>query len=158
MSAIMRRLRIRQIDSSLEPVRRSIPVPPRQGWIKEIREALGMTARQLGAKVGKNQSTITRLEKSEANETISLKSLGGLAVALDCRLVYAIVPNDSLENTLRKRVELIARDQLATVSQTMALEDQAVSTTFSELQLSDLITEMLNDPPANLWETPSVSR
>ena len=117
-----------------------------------------MTARQLGDKLGKNQSTITRLEKSEAKGTISLKSLDVLAAALNCRLVYAIVPNDSLENTLRKRVELVARDRLASVSHTMALEDQAVSTPFNEMQLSDLITEMLNDPPGNLWESTSVSR
>jgi len=154
----MRRLRIRQLDSSLEPIRSLAVLSPRQGWTKEIREALGMTARQLGDKLGKNQSTITRLEKSEAKGTISLKSLDVLAAALNCRLVYAIVPNDSLENTLRKRVELVARDRLASVSHTMALEDQAVSTPFNEMQLSDLITEMLNDPPGNLWESTSVSR
>ena len=156
----MRRLRVRQVDNLLEGLHQCLDTPmPRMGWVQTIRTALGMTTRQLAQRLGKNQSTVTRLEKNEAEGRITLASLNELANAFNCRLVYALVPQgDGLEVMLRKRVEAVAREHVSRVSHTMALEDQSASAPFNESQLRDLVDEMMRRPPNNLWESASSSR
>src|SRR5262245_8023854 len=109
------------------------PRPPR-GWVRAIRDALGMTTRQLAARMGLSQSTIAALEKGEEAETVSLKTLREAAKALDCRLVYALVPNTTLEEAVNARARALADAQLARIHHTMRLEDQA-------LRASDLAAE-----------------
>src|SRR5215212_1792829 len=76
---------------------RRLPLP-RLGWIREIRSALGMSAAQLAHRLGVGQSTVAKLEKSEAEATISLQSLRKVAEAMDCTLVYAFVPRNTLQS------------------------------------------------------------
>src|SRR5580700_12114578 len=77
--------------------------PPVRGWIKAIREALGMTTAQLAEKLGIKQPSLIDLEKSEAKGTIELATLRRAAEVLDCALVYALVPNKPLETMIRYR-------------------------------------------------------
>src|SRR5229473_4252166 len=74
---------------------------PVRGWIKAIRESLGMTTAQLAKRLGVKQPSVVALEQSEAKGTIELATLRRVAEALDCTLVYAFVPNQPLETTLR---------------------------------------------------------
>ena len=67
---------------------------PVKGWIKAIRDSLGMTAAQLANRMGISQSTLTAMEKAEARGAIQLSSLRRAAEAMNCTLVYALVPND----------------------------------------------------------------
>src|SRR6266853_372325 len=67
---------------------------PRSGWIKAVRGALGMNTRQLAKRVGVEQSNITRLEEREPSGNVSLERLARVAKAMNCRLVYAIVPEE----------------------------------------------------------------
>ena len=155
-----RSLKLRQLDTSLQRFRSCLDkTPPPKGWIQEIRTALGMTTRQFAQRLGKNQSTITRLERSEADGKITLSSLSDLADGLNCRLVYAIVPkNEGLEDWLRQRIREVAKEFVSSVSNSMALEDQAVSVPFKEAQLAELVDELMKNPPSNLWEPVSTSR
>ena len=57
-------------------------VPPK-GWIRAIRDALGMTRGQLGARLGVKPQSIADLEQSEALGTIRLESLRRVAEALE---------------------------------------------------------------------------
>lgn len=109
----------------LAPANRySVPV---RGWVKAVREGLGMTTAQLAKRLGVKQPTVVELEQSEARGTIELATLRRAAAALDCTLVYALVPNQqSLETTVRGQAELFARKRLAPVEHSMLLEDQAV--------------------------------
>ena len=70
------KLRLRQLDTALERWR-SADLPPRPpaGWIRAIRDGLGMSATYLAGRLGVATSTVTRLEQSEADETISLATL-----------------------------------------------------------------------------------
>lgn len=77
--------------------------PPARGWIKAIREALGMSTAQLAQRMGVRQPSIVGLERSEAEGRIELASLRRVAEALDCTLVYALVPNTPLATTVRER-------------------------------------------------------
>ena len=127
--------------------------PPR-GWIKAIREGLGMTSAQLAARMDIRQPSFAELEKSEADKRITLASLERVAKALDCQLVYALVPNRSLSDRLAERAEDIAEEQLAAVDQTMKLEKQSVTNTRQRDALKQRIILGLFDKPSRLWRLP----
>ena len=99
--------------------------PPR-GWIKAIRESLGMTTAQLARRMRIAQSSVVTLEHSEALGRIRLDTLQRVAAALDCQLVYALVPNQPLEAQVQSRRHEIATRQFAAIEQSMRLENQFV--------------------------------
>jgi predicted DNA-binding mobile mystery protein A len=100
--------------------------PPVRGWIRAIREALGMTTEQLGRRLGVKQPSVVAIEKSETKGTIELATLRRVAQALDCTLVYALVPNKPLETAIRERARAVLRRHRAPVEHSMLLEDQSV--------------------------------
>lgn len=145
-----------QIDSRFEEVRpflKQLTRPPR-GWIKAIREGLGMTSAQLAGRMDIRQPSLAELEKSEADKRITLASLERVAKALDCQLVYALVPNRPLSDRLAERAEAIAEEQLAAVDQTMKLEKQSVSNARQRDALKQRIILGLFDKPSRLWRLP----
>ena len=116
-------------DKELAPIKALTPTQPATGWIRTIRIALRMSQAELAALLKINQKSLHTLEASEVKKTIRLESLEKVADALDCDLVYALVPRDSLENHYRARAHSIASAQLAHVANTMALEGQPVPVT-----------------------------
>ena len=125
--------------------------PPMKGWIRAIRTALGMTADQLANRLGIKQPTLHRLEQSEAKGSIELATLRRVAAALDCTLVYAYVPKQTLEETVRARARSFSRRRFAPVEHSMLLEDQKVE---SRAQAEDeRVNEVLRKiRPSKLWE------
>jgi len=101
-------------------------VRPPRGWIKAIREALGMTTAQLARRMEVSQPRVVILERSEASGRIKLETLQRVAAALNCRLVYALVPNEPLETMVHDRARQIAIRHLGAVEHTMRLENQSV--------------------------------
>jgi predicted DNA-binding mobile mystery protein A len=99
--------------------------PPIRGWIKALRETLGMSTAQLAKRLEVKQPSLVALEQSEAKGTIELATLRRVAEALDCTLVYALVPNKPLETTLRDRARAFWRR--APVEHSMLLDDQKVT-------------------------------
>ena len=97
---------------------------PRLGWVRAIRDALGMTAAQLAARTGVTAPAVRSLEKNEIDGGARLSSLRGAAGAMDCTLVYAFIPNASLQETVERQAAAVLGEQLARVHQTMALEAQ----------------------------------
>lgn len=98
---------------------------PRSGWVRAIRDALGMPAAELGRRIGVSHAAIFDLERSEQKGTAGLETLGRAARALDCTLVYAFIPRQGLEATVRAQAAEMADEELRRVGQSMALEDQA---------------------------------
>ena len=121
-----RQLRSKQLDRALAPLRSAnVPRPPK-GWIRAIREALGLSSAELAARMKTNRSLIVQQEKAEADDRITLKSLRAFATALDCDLVYAFVPRaGDLEQLVEARVRAAARTNVLGVEHSMALENQA---------------------------------
>ncbi len=152
-------LQLRQLDISLNRWR-SADLPPRppSGWVKAIRESLGMAAAHLAARLGVTTSTVTRLETSEADDTISLGTLRRAAEALGCELRYALIPKQSLADTLESRAMSLARQQMAAVSHSMALEAQSTSCETVELQTRALAEELLKGSRRALWRESSEIR
>ncbi|MDP2795247.1 MAG: mobile mystery protein A [Sulfurisoma sp.] len=145
-------LKLQQLDAALARWRSAdLPSRPSSGWLKAIREALGMPATQLAKRLDVVTSTVTRLEASEADDTISLATLRRAAEALGCELHYALVPRQSLADTLESRATTLARQRMAAVSHTMALEAQATSKTTVASQTHDLAESLLKGSRRALW-------
>lgn len=72
--------------------------PPRGGWIAAIREALGMSVQDFADRLGVTRAAAAKLEANELRRTIQLDSLERAAQALNCDLVYALVPRGSLQD------------------------------------------------------------
>lgn len=145
-------LKLRQLDATLSRWRAAdLPPRPPSGWLKAIREALGMTATHLAQKLGVSTSSVTRLETSEADDTISLGTLRRAAEALGCELQYALVPKKTLAETLEARASALARQQMAAISHTMALEAQSTSRETVEAQTRALAESLLKGSRRTLW-------
>jgi predicted DNA-binding mobile mystery protein A len=127
---------------------------PEKGWIKAVREALGMTTAQLGKRLGVSQQRAAMVEKAEADGSITLKSLEQAAQTLGCRVVYVLYPEKPLTQTLRARAETVADQQMRAVEQTMRLEDQSVADNNLRLETRARLMEQLLKRPARLWDNP----
>jgi predicted DNA-binding mobile mystery protein A len=144
---------IRHLDkrlSTLRPLTKSARPP--KGWLRAVRDALGMTTAQLARRMGVTQPRIIELEKAEVSGGVSLHSLQRAAEALGCRVVYALVPDRPLADVVYARAELIAEMQLASVRHTMNLEDQAVQDKRANKELRQQFIQELLRKPARLWD------
>lgn len=144
------RQRLDQRLSAFIPVSR-FAVPPK-GWIRAIRDALGMSAVQLGKRLDVKPQSVADIELSETRGTIQLKTLRRFAEALDCTLVYALVPNSSLDDTVQKRARAMAREELARIGHSMDLEAQGLSEAEREAQIETYIRDHLEE--RDLWDRP----
>ena len=129
---------------------RAVPdaIPPR-GWLRAIRDALGMPRAAVARRLGVTDQAVAYLEKSEADGSIQLDTLRRAAEALDCTLVYALVPNRSLEAIVDERAHQVARRDVDRVQHSMLLEDQRGGDDETE-RLVDELTEQVKQSPA-LW-------
>jgi predicted DNA-binding mobile mystery protein A len=125
---------------------------PPKGWVRAIRDALGMTGVQFAKRLGIRPQSVEALEKSEANGSIQLKTLRRAAEAVDCTLVYALVPNSSLEGTLQARARKIALRDLGRVAHTMKLEAQDTGDANLEARIEAYIRDVLKE--RDLWNEP----
>lgn len=140
-----------RLDERLKPMK---PVErfrsPPKGWIRAVRNALGMSGAQLGARLGGlRPQTIEAMEKSEAGGVIQLNTLKRAAEALDCTLVYALVPNSSLEAAVDMRARKIALSEMRRVAHTMELEAQGTDGPDQEERIATYIRNHLKE--RDLW-------
>lgn len=126
-------------------------IPPK-GWVRAIRDALGMTGVQFAQRLQIRPQSVCALEKSEANGSIQLKTLRRAAEALDCTLVYALVPNTSLDDVMRARARKIAIRELGRVAHTMKLEAQSTGDANLEARIEAYVRDVLKD--RDLWNEP----
>jgi len=97
---VQRQLARRRLDERLALTRKADLTPPRAGWLRAIRDALGMPARHVADELGVNTNAVFAMERSEQAGTIRLDTLRRAADALDCDVVYALVPRSSLTGTV----------------------------------------------------------
>lgn len=125
---------------------------PHRGWVRSIREALGMSSRQLAERLGVKPPRITEMEKAEVQGRVSLKSLQKAAEAMDCVLVYALIPRTDMGASLRKQAEKVAADTMKNISHTMQLEDQGLTKKEESKQIEAKVDEWVRNPPRWLWD------
>lgn len=137
------------LDPRLAAAREAAPVRPPRGWIRAIRDALGMRQEDLGRRLGVTKQAVLQMEASEAEGSIRLETLRRAAEALDCTLVYALAPNSSLEGTVDRRAHAVAAGDVGRAQHTMLLEDQ-VGAADDSGRLVEEIAEQLKSSP-DLW-------
>jgi predicted DNA-binding mobile mystery protein A len=127
---------------------------PTRGWIKSIRQALGMSAADLGDRLGIARQSVLTLEDSESKGRAGMDSLKRAAEAMDCSFVYAFIPNSSLENILHQQIEKVVADKVKKVSHSMKLEDQG--TELTESVYINFLKELENSP--KVWHSNNSNR
>jgi predicted DNA-binding mobile mystery protein A len=143
----------RQLDKRLSLLQNAeVFARPQRGWLKAIREALGMTTAQMARRLGVAQSRAVTIEQAEASGTITLNSLEKAAQALDCRLVYVLVPKKPLEALVEDRAQALAKKRLKATAHSMALEDQSVASDDEREQLKALTRKLLEQAGSQLWD------
>ena len=141
------------LDRRLAPVRTAhAHSRPQKGWIQAIRESLGMNRVQLAKRMGITPQSLAELERSEESSKIGVQSLERAAEALDCRLVYALVPNDSLQERVERRAQDIAAREIGAISHSMDLEDQTVEEGDDARRIRDFIAMRIRE--SDLWNDP----
>lgn len=146
-------LRVRQRDQTFQKFRPlKSAADTEKGWIREIREALGMTTTTLARRLDLTQSAVAQLESQERKGGVSLKRLRKVADALNCDLAYVFVPRESLEQTINKRIRAIAHERISRVNHSMTLEAQGVDPVLLERQEADLAEKLKTNLPPNLWD------
>lgn len=144
---------IRRLDERLSTLRPLANMArPTKGWLRAVRDALGMTTAQLARRIGVSQPRIVELEQSELRGSVTLHSLQRAAEALGCRVVYALVPDRPLAEVVQERAERLADGRLASVRHTMNLEDQAVRDKRANKDLRRQFIQELLRRPARLWD------
>ena len=141
-----------QLTDALAEFSSSRSSPPGGGWARAIREGLGMTQAQLATRLRISRQTLQGLERAEANRRITLDSLDRLAKAMDCRLVYALVPETgSLDEVRARKAKALADELLKSTEHSMTLEAQGVSARESKRQRELLVDELLRGSSRKLW-------
>ena len=124
---------------------------PIKGWIRAVRDALGMNMRQFAHRLGVSKSRIPRIEQDEITGSLTLKTMNRVADKLDCVFVYGFVPRTSLDNTVRKQASIVAQRRMNRLMHTMDLEAQGLSSQNAKKAFNNMVDEII-DTPSMLWE------
>ena len=106
-----------RLDDRLDAARSVAEQPrPHGGWIRAIRQALGMSGREFADRLGVTQQTIPDIERSEQRDTIKLETLRRAAAALDCDLAYVLVPRRGLDELVTQQARRKAVEHLGPIA------------------------------------------
>lgn len=142
-------LQLKMLDKYLINIR--VCERPTDGWIRSIRKAIGMSTRQLAERIGITQQSAFRLEENELDYSISLNTLRRAAEALNCKLVYAIIPNEGcLEDIVKKQAYKKSIAIVEPVNHTMILESQGVGNLKEKIK--ETAQELSTELNYKLWD------
>jgi len=123
----------RELDRRLAGVSRDQLAAPRAGWVRAVRQALGMSAADLGGRMGVTHSAVHDLESAEGLGRVTLERLSRAAKAMDCELVYALVPRTSLSQTVENQARFRIAHQVSATGRSMDLEAQGTDLEADEI-------------------------
>jgi len=110
-----------------------------------------MTGPQLAKKLGVTKARISKAEHDEPSGSVTLKSMQAMAQAMGCRFVYAVVPEQEVEEVIKQRAIQRARAKVKLASTHMALEAQSLSNEQLDFEIERLAAEIIEKMPSNLW-------
>ncbi len=132
-----------RLDSRFNQMRTLLGEPrPHKGWVRAIRDALGMSANELAERVGVSQQRIAAIERDEVQDAVTLKTLREVADGLECDLVYVLLPRTSLEPMVRQQAQRKATALLAPVTHHSRLEAQSLSASEDQAQIDELANRL----------------
>ena len=126
--------------------------PPMRGWIRAIRDALGMTAEQLARRMGVQRQRANALEKGEIAGTATINSIKKAAAAMDCVFVYALVPRDSLQANVERQARKYAEKMHVSVQHSMLLEQQGLTSEESRRGIDLNTDKFVRETCRDMWE------
>ena len=149
-----RKLILNQLDLKLKKYKSIGAIPaPSHGWVYSIRQALNMSLRQLGNRMGITAPSVHEIEERERSGTVSLKVLRQVGEALDLKLIYGFVPRaESLEEMIENRAYQLAQEIIMRTSVSMDLEDQKVSDLRITQAVQEKAAEIKVAIPRYLWD------
>lgn len=152
MNIRQRALARKHLDKRLATLREAELTAPPRGWMKAIREALGMSTRQLATRMGVSPSRVPTIEKAEVTGATTIRTLRAAAEAMNCTFVYALVPVKPLEDILQERAKEKANGELTRLDHTMKLENQALRRADIDDEKQRIIDQHLTGSLRQLWE------
>ena len=124
---------------------------PKEGWVRTVRKALGMTGAQLARRMGVSKAQVLQTEKGEAAGSVTIKTMEKAAAALGCRFVYAIVPETATTDLINKRAWKKAKKIVEKTNEHMALESQTLASEQILFEIDRLQDEFVRTMPGDLW-------
>jgi predicted DNA-binding mobile mystery protein A len=150
----LKKIAIKQCRNKVKSVHKRFKgiVWPNEGWIKTLRQALNMSGAQLARRLGVTRGLISKTEKAELCGGVTLKKMQEIAQGMNCRFVYAIVPETDIEDLLKTQAIKKASSRVKRASIHMALEDQALNGEQLRLEIERLAENMLTSSDTTLWD------
>ena len=141
-------LQIRALDKKTSDLKSAKNIVPQSsGWIKTVREAIGMTVSQLAARLGVTQPRITKMESNEDN--LKLSTMKKAAEAMNCEFVYYFKPRTTFQNLVDEQAQKKAAEVLKTVNVNMALENQEIA---EDEVVKDFASDLINTKIKQIWD------
>jgi predicted DNA-binding mobile mystery protein A len=127
-------------------------IRPKEGWVRTLRKALGMSSPQLARRLGISKSQASQMERMEVEDRITLKQLRRVADSLDCELMYALVPRKPIDIMLRERAMEKAQKLVTKTDVQMKLEAQQLTNAQLKAQIEMETDRLVREMPRDLWE------
>lgn len=124
---------------------------PKEGWLRTIRNALGMSGVQLAKRLGVTKARISKVEQDELGGGVTLKTMKSMAEAMNCRFVYAIIPEEDIEQVLEEQALKKAKARVKAASTHMALEAQSLDQHTLDSEIERIASEIVREKPSGLW-------
>lgn len=128
----------------------NLQTPP-EGWLRTVRNALGMSGAELAKRMGVTRARVAQAEHAELTAGVTLKSMQATAEAMGCRFVYAIVPPGRIEDVVMAQARKKAMAIVGTASTHMALESQTLPNDKIAQQVDRLTQELAREMPPDFW-------
>jgi predicted DNA-binding mobile mystery protein A len=125
---------------------------PPEGWLRTVRNALGMSGAEVAKKMSVTRARVTQAEHAELTGGVTLKSMQATAEAMGCRFVYAIIPSSGrIEDIIMAQARKKATAIVGTASKHMALENQALPEDKNAQEVERLTREIAREMPPDFW-------
>ncbi|MNK12048.1 helix-turn-helix protein [compost metagenome] len=148
------KLRRTQLDRFFKDLFLSSTKPPKEGWVKEIRQALGMSLQDLAERVGVIKQRVNKIESDEVAGKLTLETLRNVADAMNCDFVYYLVPRgEGLQKTLEKQAQQAAKEVVANTEYSMQLEEQGTGSLAQKQLIESIAQELLQNEDRRIWKT-----
>lgn len=154
MPRALRTLQLRQMEEKLRPWRALSKSRPKRGWVRTIRESLGMTSAQLARRLGVTRQAVIDLERREADGSVTISALEKAAHAMCSEVVYAIVPQQELQIVIEQQAQKVAAAEMNKVAHSMRLESQGVSQDEQQRLIAESAANLLRTRPKSVWDSP----
>lgn len=138
---------INSYQKKFDSFKQIVKEKPLQGWIKTLRELLGMTTVQFSKKLKVSQPRLAFMEKNEKNLKIS--TMEKIADELNCDFVYALVPREKINDIIYNKAKQKALNIVNKVNYNMSLENQLSE---NNEVLEDVVDDLLSKKITKIWD------